>query len=668
MRKLWLDLETYSETPIKHGAHRYAEKAEVLLFSYAVDDEEVEVWDRTVSTVMPAAVAEGLYNPAVEIWAQNSGFDRTVLRHAMRIDKPLSRWRDTMIQAFSHGLPGNLGQLCDIFNLSEEDAKQKDGKRLIQLFCKPLPKNQKLRRATRDTHPEEWQRFINYAGGDIRAMRELHKRIPLWNYREADILLWHRDQRANDRGVCIDVDLAREALATTEREKRVLARHASDLTDGALEATTQRAALKKLLEEEYGVSLPDMTASTIERRLNDPELPEVVKDLLRNRQDATLSSLAKYGTLLNAVSSDGRIRGTLQFRGASRTGRWAGRIFQPQNLPRPKHKQHEVDEAIPAIKSGVADLLYPDVMQRMSSCIRGAIMAPEGRKLVVADLANIEGRVLAWLAGEEWKLQAFRDYDTIIGWEVNKKGKKEAVRKGPDLYVAAYAKSFNVTIEEILHNKDYGDGLMRMIGKVQELALGYQGAVGAFGSMAAVYGVELPQVQVLKIVKGWRKAHPHVVSFWYELEETCINAIINPKQTYLCRKLSVRMDGAWLKIKLPSGRLLCYPGARLVNGKIVYKGVDQYTRRWQDIRTYGGKLVENVTQAVAADLIGLGFAAADDAGYEPLLTVHDEVITETPDTEEFTVSALADMMTIVPDWARGLPLAAEGFEAKRYRK
>lgn len=670
MPVLWLDLETYNDHPIKNGAHRYAETAEIMLFAWALDDGPVKVWDLTSAPVMPEPLRAALHDDTVTVIAHNAAFDRTVLRHVMPAHTPaIPRWRCTMAQAYAHSLPGSLDQLCSVLGVPQDLAKHKAGKELVRLFCTPRPKNMKLRRATRETHPPEWAQFAAYAGGDIEAMREVYRRLPTWNYKNRELALWHLDQAINDRGITVDVDLATAAMDTAARAKEQLAARTAELTDGELQATTQRDALLRHLLEQYGVELPDTQAGTLERRLDDPDLPPPVKELIENRLAASSASVAKYKKFIEATSSDGRLRGTLQFCGAARTGRWAGRLVQLQNLPRPSHKQHEIDSSIELIKAGVLDLAHDDVMPRLASCIRGALISPPGRKLVVADLSNIEGRMLAWLAGEEWKLQAFREYDTIIGWEHNKKGELEPVRAGPDLYVAAYAKSFGVSIETVLENKKSGDGMMRQIGKVQELALGYQGAVGAFGSMAAIYGVDLPEQEILRVVKAWREAHQRVVTYWWDLERTVRDAILSPGTTMVCRRHKIRRDGTWLRISLPSGRCLCYPAPRVDDeGKVSYMGMNQYTRKWERLATYGGKLAENLTQAAARDVMAHGMLGAEANEYRVLLTVHDELITEADDEACFNAEELGQLMSTNPDWAPDLPLAAAGFETYRYRK
>ncbi|EPQ4376800.1 DNA polymerase [Enterobacter hormaechei] len=685
MEKLWIDLETFSEVHINNGTHAYAEKVEVMLMAWAIDDGPVSVWDLTTGIVMPPMLYQALANPVIEVWAHNSHFDRTVMRHDHpELAPDVTRWRDTMVQALAHGLPGALGALCEVLGVPQDKAKDKEGKALIQLFCKPRPKNSKLRRATSKTHPEEWRRFVAYAGLDIEAMREVHKRLPKWNYKGAELALWHRDQQINDRGVCMDVQLAQAAIEAVDLEQKRLAKRTQVMTDGEVQAATQRDALIKHIVESYGVELPDMQRSTLERRMADPDLPSAVKELLAIRLQASTTSTSKYKSLMKGVSSDGRLRGTLQFCGASRTGRWAGRLFQPQNLPRPSLEQDQIDEGIEALKAGCADLLFDNIMELTSSALRGCIMAPAGKKLVVSDLSNIEGRKLAWLAGEQWKLDAFRECDEGTG---------------PDLYKLAYARAFNISPDDV-------DKYQRQIGKVMELGLGFGGGVAAFLTFALVYGLDLDELanaalpniprDVIREAKSWydesvkrkatyglservfiacdslkrlwRRAHPATCDFWYELERTVRAAIATPQKTLYCGYLKIRRDGAWLRIQLPSGRALCYPSPSIEKGNITYQGVNSYSRKWQRLKTYGGKLVENVTQAAARDVLAGNMPLIEDAGYSIVLTVHDEVITEAPDTDDFNDKALSALLSTNPEWAHDIPLNAGGFEAYHYRK
>ena len=700
-RRLWLDLETYSETPITAGTYAYASAAEVMLFAWALDDGPVEVHDATAGGPLPPALRAALEDEAVEVWAHNSMFDRTVLRlspfqwaPAARAARQVHRWRDTMVQALSHSLPGSLGTLCEILKLPVDQAKDKEGRRLVQLFCKPRSKTSKIARATRDTHPAEWARFVEYARLDIEAMRECNRRTPTWNYPGTrlaggagwrELCLWHLDQTINDRGVAVDMALVHAAIAAVDSEQLRLAERTRRMTDGQVQAATQRDAMLAHILEAYGVDLPDLQGSTLERRIADPDLPLPLRDLLAVRLASCTTSTSKYKALAKGTSSDGRLRGTLQFNGAGRTGRWAGRLFQPQNLPRPTLDQEAIDAGTEAMLAGCADLLADDVMALASSAVRGALVAPAGRKLVVADLSNIEGRDQAWLAGEDWKLEAFSDFDGGTGH---------------DLYKLAYAKSFGARPDDVTKDQ-------RQVGKVQELALGYEGGVGAFVTFAAAYGIDLealaekvlaaaPQALINEarsffawtelerrptfglsrdafvacdvVKRGWREAHPAIASFWPQIKDTAIAAIEQPGTTLACRSLKLRRDGSWLRIGLPSGRALCYPSPRVVDGTITYQGVNQYSRKWSRSKTYGGKLFENVCQAVARDVMAHNMPAIEAAGYQIVLTVHDEVICEAPDAPEFNPEHLASLLAAVPPWAQGMPLAAAGFETYRYRK
>lgn len=693
------DLETYSPVPINYGTHAYAEQAEIMLWAYAYGDDPWKVWDITDGSEMPEDLAMGLLDDAqMTVWHNGGNFDRTVIRHALKklagripkqlekFDMPARRIHDTMVQALTHGLPGGLGPLCKILNISEEESKDKRGKQLINLFCKPRPKSQKLRRATRDTHPKEWAEFIEYAGRDIPAMRAIHRKMPMWNYRGKERALWELDQRINDRGIRIDLDLAHAAIATVARAQADLSEYTQLLTDGAVEKTTQRDRLLKHILAEHGVDLPDLQASTLERRINDQNLPWAVRELLAIRMQASTTSTTKYKALINMVSSDGFLRGTTQFCGASRTGRWAGRGFQIQNLPsKGLPPADEVAEGIEAIIAGAADILYRDVMKMVSAAIRGCLIARQGKKIVVSDLSNIEGRFAAWLACEEWKLQAFRDFDAGTG---------------DDLYKLSYAKAFRCSTADVTKYQ-------RQIGKVMELALGYEGGVGAFITFSLVYNIDLDDMAVVAwpsipewalqeaqkawkwaekrkatfglaketymacdaLKRLWRAAHPEISSYWPELQDAAREAIANPGRTVVARKLKFRRDGAWLRMILPSGRAVCYAAPRVdEKGRISYLGVNSYTRRWQRTYTYGGKLFENACQSGGRDVMAENMPAMEVAGYDILTTVHDEGVTEADDNQGFSARHLSEILATNPSWAPDLPLAAGGFEGYRYRK
>jgi len=696
MRYLYLDLETFSDVSLKtHGTHVYAANAEIMLCAWAIDDGPVRVLDLTESARYPA-LEELMQDPDTTVVIHNSHFDRTVIRHAWEIAIPTSRIHDTMIQAMAHGLPGSLGMLCEVLGLPADKAKDKEGKKLINLFCKPLGKNRKLDRATRLTHPVEWEQFKNYAATDVEAMREVMKRMPTVNLIASEKALWELDQRINDHGVAIDMALVDAAIDAVGIEQISLASQTMELTGGEVASTTKTAALRLQIFEMFGIDMPDMKMSTVEKAIEDPSTPPAMAELLNVRLQASSTSTSKYKVLRRGTSADGRLRGTLQFDGASRTGRWAGRLFQPQNLPRPSLKQPKIDAGIEALKAGCAYLTTDNVMELVSSAIRSCIIAPPGKKLVVADLSNIEGRVQAWLANEEWKLKAFRDYDTITG--VDAKGKP--VRRGHDLYKLAYAKAFGIRPEDVTDDQ-------RQIGKVMELALGYEGGVGAFATFANTYGIDLEELaqkvlmdapedivakadnflewtkkdkrpqhglsddafvacDVLK--RMWRDVHPNTHGYWGRLKEAVVQALNTRGVAYTTLGLRIKASKNWLVIQMPSGRSLCYPSPKLVDGAITYMGLDQFTRKWVRQHTHGGKLFENLCQAVARDIMAANMPLIEDAGYDITLTVHDEIISESQDLPEFNADHLAALLATNPSWAPDIPLAAAGFETYRYRK
>lgn len=716
MRQLFADLETWSTEPIANGSHRYAEKAEVMLWSFAIDDEPVQVWDLTTgSWDAPGDLVKALTDDSVEVWFHNGGhFDFVVLDRVMpQVHIAEHRRRDTMVQALSHSLPGALEKLGAALGLADDQRKIADGKRLVRLFCQPhTEKDGSVVRYTRHTHPDDWERFKEYAKGDIVTMRAAHRKMPSWNFKDKQVALWQLDCRINSRGFAVDLDLAHAAVRASDAEKVRLAKQVRDATDGQVGAATQRDEMLRYILEAHGVTLPDLQADTVERRIDDPDLPDAVRELLAIRLQASRNTSAKFKALLKRVSSDGRLRGTMQFRGAARTGRWAHRAFQPGNLMRPTMSHTMVETAIEALKVGAEDIVFDDVMEAIGNTVRGAIVAAPGKKLVVADLANIEGRMAAWLAGEEWKLEAFRAYDR---------------KEGKDLYILAYAKSFNVDPDTVPPKGDE-----RQIGKVEELMFQYGGGVGAWITGAATYGIDLVKMTeqvypslpawaieeaeqfldwayakaveehatdgdallaahekleaaLLRVRHGlvpkvfvacdaikrlWRSAHPRISSYWRELEDTVRAAVASPGTTLQCRKVKIRRDGGWLRIALPSGRALCYPSIQVdeKTGEISYVGHSHYSRNWSRITTYAGKLFENIVQAAACDQLAECMPLAEAEGYAIVLSVHDELVCEVPDEERYTAARLGELMTSDLGWNAGLPLAADGFTSKRYGK
>jgi len=680
---LFLDTETYSTVPINAGLARYCTAVEVMIVTWAVDAGPVHTWDATANPEIPADLLDAVMD-ADRVVAHNAQFDAAVLAHAQpRIaDMVNGHWYCTMAAAYRHGLPGGLDKLCTVFRVDAAQAKT-DGKALIHLFCKPQKDGS---RANRQSHPRQWREFLRYAALDIEAMRAIYNKLPKWNDTPGELALWGLDQAINRRGIAVDLEFAAAALRASTAEQKRLGKRTQELTDGTLLRTTQRDLLLRFLFAEHGVDLPDLKADTVERRLNDPELPEYVRELLRIRQQASKSSTTKYKRLLESQVG-GRLQYTLQYRGAYRTGRWAGRDFQPHNMPRPSLKYAAVLDAIEAVLAGAETVLVDDIMEAASSALRSALIAGPKRKLAVSDLANIEGRKAAWLAGEEWKLNAFRDFDDGLG---------------PDLYKVSYGRAFGVDPLTV------GDeSLERQIGKVMELALQYQGGVAAFVAMASTYGIDLADMAerawpslprdvvrdaaqtwewakrknrtlglservyiVCEALKRlWRDAHPEVSNMWPLLETACRSAINCPGREFKAGPhLTVDRKGAWLRIRLPSGRYLLYPNPRMNGETLEFAAWNVYTKSWRHEGTYGGKLFENVTQACAGDVLAHGMMLAEANDYPLVLTVHDELVTEPHDEPRFTAEGLSKILATVPEWAPGLPLAAKGFESYRYRK
>lgn len=691
MPTLMLDTETFCETDLaQYGSYRYSEKVEIMLVSWAVGTEPVQLWDKTKEPVMPSRLREMLLDPKVTVTMHNGGgFDRLMIEQDLKIVIPPERIHDTMARALSHGFPGGLDILCDILKPPVSKAKDKSGKKLIHRFCKPAPKNSKIRRFTRLTHPEEWEKFCEYAKLDIEAMRWLLGKLPLWNYNGYELGLWHRDQAINKRGVRVDIDLCNAALRAVERDQKNRATKVSDLTLGVVESTQKRDKLLKYILEMYGVGLPDMQASTLERRIEDPDLPKEVKWLLHDRLKTATTSTAKYKRFLKLVSSDGRLRGTLQFSGAPRTKRWAGRGVQLQNLPRPSMKAEEIEFGIKCMKEDCEDIFFDNVMDLARNAVRGCLIPGEGKKFYISDLSNIEGRFAAWLAAEKWKLEAFKAFDE---------------GKGPDLYKVAYAAAFKIRCEDVTKEN-------RQVGKVMELMLQYQGGVGAFVTGALTYGIDLDELAtrawpeipqdvreeaeawwavasnpkrgkprtlglerpVFTACDGlkrlWRRAHPNIVSTWEELANAARNAIESKNKIYKVKRLSFERKGNWLRMTLPSGYYLCYPGPRVDDkGDISYLGINQYNRKWQRLRTYAGKFFEQSCQAGARDIMAWNMEPVEAHGYDIVLDIHDELITEADDDGTHTHEELSRLLAANPDWSEGLPLAAGGYETHRYRK
>lgn len=702
MRKKYLiyaDLETASECDLKAaGAYKYAEhpSTRVQMFSYLRKGEsKASLWVPEEGQKMPKDLKRFIEDPNCIFMFHNAQFDR-ILLHTLGIAMPVQRFRCMMIQAMSHSLPGGLEALGTVLKIDEDKAKMKDGKRLVLMFCKPQ-KNAKtgaLTWRTYETNPDEWEQYKEYCKRDTEVMPLIHGRLPAFNYpKHPELDYWFLDQDLNDRGMPVDLELVDAAQRAIDDTRVRLDKQTVELTEGEVQAATQRDALMDYLKDTYGMDIDDMKKSTVERLLDDPETSPAIRELLILRRASTTSSTAKYKKMRAVACSDGRIRGAIQFNGAKRTARDAGRMVQPQNFPsRGLLKHKEVMMGIKALKHDMAYDLGFDVMHLASSALRYTIAAPKGKKFVIADLSAIEGRGLSWVADEKWKVQAYQESD--------------ADPKAPDLYMLSYAKSFKVDPRSV--SKDD-----RQIGKVLELSMGYGGGVGAFVNFASAFKIDLEALSdklisvlpddVFNEAQGfydwavsmelktfglsktafsaidatkrlWRSGHPATCKFWADVEDAVRQALMFGKPGKL---YPFSIDGFatekyrnWIFIHMPSGRRLCYPGMQMTdNGRrLVFQGENQFTKQWSLIPTGGPKCTENIVQAISRDIFKHGQKLADEAGYKTILVVHDELVCEVPDSGEFTVSALEGFMSEQPPWAKSLPLAAKGFETYRYHK
>lgn len=723
MSYLFLDFETFSEADLKKvGSYAYAEhpSTEVLICTYAFDDEPVRVWDCTDGSDMPGDLHRALRrlvkpNSRIKmVWHNGGLFDRLIMKHCWDFDIPVSNTIDTMIWAFRHALPGSLDALCEVLGVSADNAKDKRGKALIQRFSKPTPKNYKIRRYTAETHPDEWALFIKYAVSDITAMREVFHKLPRWGNSEFEDRVLELDQLINDRGFKVDVALAEAAIEAVEKHKAQLQEEAQRKYGGSL---TGKDFLPILRELAPAHRIHNAQKSTLNDLLADDDLPDDARTIIEMRLGAASTASTKYNPLLLGRSSDDRRRGCIQYGGAKRTLRFAGKGFQPQNLARGYYHDDELDKGISALLKGRAHRRF-DVAKLTASTVRSCIIPEVGYKFVVADYSNVEGRGLAWLAGEDDLIEVF----------VN----------GVDVYKKLASTVFNVAYEAVTKDQ-------RQIAKAMVLGLGYAGGVGAFVTFAKNLGLDLndmtntldgtfpdhiwaatargyewARIQEAKrpprpgekddrpsyildkkvwrtcdaLKRMYREANPAIVQFWRDIEDAAMAAIRNPGKEFTAGPRGVKFSrnvetdnngnkvaGWWLRMTLPSGRVMSYPGVGLsvsketdedgkvsTNVRIKYQGENQLTRQWGFQYTYSGKLVENCTQALCRDLLANALLNVEANGYPIVLHVHDEIICETPDSPEYNVAELERLMCELPDWAKGFPLVAEGQELKRYAK
>ncbi|MBQ7850451.1 MAG: DNA polymerase [Clostridia bacterium] len=679
MRTLSIDIETYSSADLaKTGVYRYAEAPdfEILLIGYSFDEGPVQVHDCTQPGCWPRDLMDALFDPDVTKYAYNAVFERQAFAHALEEYLPPEQWKDTMIMALECGLPGSLAAAGTALGLPEEQLKDPRGKALIQYFCKPCRPTRVNGGRTRNLpkhDPDKWALFIEYNRQDVVTEMAIRKKLEKIPVPASEWDLWHLDQEMNDRGIRIDLPMVDNIVRYDEQRRAELLEESREIT--GLSNPNSLAQLKPWIERE-GMDVPQLRKDDVEALLKREDLPPEVRRVLEIRQALGKTSTAKYGAMQEAVCEDGRLRGILQFYGANRSGRWAGRIVQVHNLA--KNFLPDLDLARELAEEGDFDTmetLFGETAFVFSELIRTAFIPSEGRRFVVSDFSAIEARVVAWLAGEQWTLDAFK--------------------AGEDIYCKTASMMYHVPVEKHGQNKH-----LRQKGKIAVLACGYQGGVGAMKAMDR--GGSIPEEELQSVVDQWRAANPNIVKLWYDYEAAAKTAIREGRpvrrgiripaeniaeREYMAggrvREYSVRKGcsvtftyrNGNLIVILPSGRRLVYWGARLEEDpskggreSIVYMGVNQVTKQWGKTETYGGKLVENVVQATARDCLAEAMRRVTAMGYEIVMHIHDEMVVDVPIEDTDALARINKAMGDPIDWASGLPLKGDGYTCNFYMK
>lgn len=655
MRILAIDVETYCELDIKNvGAYRYCEHPsfEIMLFAYAYDDEPVQIIDFMNGESLPFEIIADLENPNVLKTAFNANFERNAIANDSywpngEKDMKPEQWDCTMIQALRIGLPGSLDMVGKALKFEEDKQKMKEGKSLIQYFCKPCKATKSNGGRTRNLpehDPEKWELFKEYCKQDVEVEREIRKKLSKYKTTEKEKRLWDLDQDINDRGINLDLTLAKKAIDCDEQFKDRLTKEAIELT--GLSNPNSPTQLKKWLSEKVGYEVNSLTKDSIPKLLEAAN-DETVKRVLELRTLMAKTSIKKYQAMESARCDDGRVRGLLQFYGANRTGRWAGRLVQVQNLP--QNHLPDLDDARSLVRNGKFDeleFLFDSVPDTLSQLIRTAFIPSEGNRFIVADFSAIEARVIAWYAGEKWRLDVFKTHGKI--------------------YEASASQMFHIPIEEIKKGSD-----LRQKGKIAELALGYGGSVGAIKSMDKTESI--PEEELPGLVKSWRNANPNIAKFWWDVDKSAKKAINEKTTVTMQYGLKFIYNPGILFIELPSGRRLSYVRPKIEEHqtfegyKITYEGMEQTSKQWKRQDTYGPKLVENIVQATARDCLAEALFNVDKAGYKTVMHVHDEIVMDVP----ISFGSIDEVNRIFGQeisWAPGLPLKADGYECNYYMK
>lgn len=658
------DIETYSDIDIgKAGLYKYAESPafSVLLFAYSLDGAPVQVVDLTADEKIPADIIEHLFGQNTIKHAYNASFEITCLSRYFDRQLPPSQWRCTMIHGMYLGYPAGLDACGKALGLPQDKQKMSVGKALIRYFCvpcKPTKANGGRVRNLPHHDPAKWEQFKEYNAQDVVTEMEIEQHLAGYDVPDEIQGQWEIDLSINTRGIAVDMTLVEAARELDAKTRRGYIEEAQTLT--GLENPNSVAQLTRWLTDQTGEGLPNLAKGTVSQLLKS-DLPEgPARRMLEIRQELGKTSNKKYDSLAAATCTDGRMRGTLQFYGANRSGRWAGRLVQVQNLPRTYISGNILPLARELVKAQNADGLnwiFGSVPDTLSQLIRTAFIASPGNMLLDADFSAIEARVIAWLADEDWVLEVFRTHGKI--------------------YEAAASQMFGVPIEKI--KKGQPEYAYRQKGKVATLALGYQGGVKAMRAMDSGHELDsLSDEEVQELVNLWRGANPNIVKLWGIMEAAAKAAVTEGRTSFLphgvvvSRSIDTNSGLDFLILQLPSGRSLYYPKPAITQNRfgrpsVSYMGQNQTTKKWERIETYGGKLAENLTQAVARDCLADAITRLEEAGFPVVFHIHDEIVVDVS-PEKQDLAEMKRLMAAVPKWAEGLPLKAEGWSNEFFKK
>ncbi len=643
-RILEADIESFSDVDlIKCGVYAYADSPafEILLFAYSFDGGETQIIDLAQGEKFPAEVEEAIFDVSVTKTAYNANFERTCLSKYFGRYIPPESWHCSAVQAAMLALPRSLEDVGRVLGLDEQ--KMKEGKELIRYFCVPCKPTKANGGRTRNLPrhaPEKWELFKTYCKRDVDVEKSIRRKLHNFPIPESEMELYRLDQRINDRGVLVDMGLVEQAIACERLHKEVVTKRAYELT--GLENPNSVAQLKGWLGDK-GMEAESLSKKAVADMI--AETDGEVEELLRLRLMLAKTSVKKYEAIERSACSDGRVHGMLMFYGANRSGRWSGKNVQLHNLP--KNYLPDLELARELVKQGRfedIELLYDSTPNVLSELIRTAFIPKPGCRFAVADFSAIEARVLAWLSGEQWRLDVFTSHGKI--------------------YEASASSMFHVPMEEITKGSP-----LRQKGKLAELGLGFGGASGALISMGAL-DMGLTEDELPPLVAAWRKANPHITQFWWDVDAAAIKAVTEKQKTKV-GKIIFEYKSGILFITLPSGRKLSYVKPRMAVNRfgrdgLTYEGISE-NKKWSRIETYGPKLVENIVQGTARDLLAEAMLRVEKKGYPIVMHCHDEIIAEVPEGSG-SVDEMCEVMAVQPVWAEGLPLRADGYECSFYQK